>query len=213
MAEIDLQLTREFFELNQFKVTTHWPQHDPQGTADSGVQLYVEAAAARDAGEIDPVLLPADLRGIHRAVVEVRPWHTDRFYASLIEANPVLVDFAEPWALGHAQEFFGTDDYKRILVISELPRSPEQRAQAVRRLAQTSVDHVIEFPAILRDLADRVLPAGPYPGSPTLQLLQHLKRYRLLPNQQLEFTFPREAQAAGQGPRVEVLPESGEADD
>lgn len=212
MAEIDLQLVREFFELNRFKVHTHWPQHDRDGGADSGAQLYVENAASAEAGETDPILQPALLPRLHRAVVEVRPWHTDRFYASLIEANPVLTQFAEPWALGHAQDFFGSDDFKRILVISKLPRTPEQREHVVRRLAQTSVDHVLEFPAILQDLAERTALSGTYTGSPTLQLLQHLKRYRLLRNQQLELSFPREPRPAGPSPRVDVTTPAEEAE-
>ncbi len=213
MAEVDLQLVREFFELNQFKVFTHWPQHDSDNTTDGGVQLYIERAATVEAGDADSILTPVDLQRIHRAVVEVRPWHTDRFYASLIEANPVLTQFAEPWSLGHAQEFFGSDEFKRILIISELPRGAEQRSQAVLRLAQTSVDHVIEFPAILAELTERVMLSGTYAGSPTLQLLQHLKRYRLLRNQQLEFTFPREAHTTGPGPRVDTTATPDESND
>ena len=203
MADVDLQLVREFFELNRFKVFTHWPQHD--GGADSNAQLYVENAAP-EAGEIDSILPPLQLMRLHRAVVEVRPWHTDRFYASLIEANPVLTQFAEPWSLAHAEEYFGTADFKRILVISELPRTPEQRDHVVRRLAQTSVDHVLEFPAILHDLTERVALSGAYTGSPTLQLLQHLKRYRLVRNQQMELTFPREPRPTAYAPRVDNAP-------
>lgn len=213
MAEIDLQLVREYFELNRFRVHTHWPQHDRDGGADSGAQLYVENAAPAEAGETEPILQPEHLGRLHRAVVEVRPWHTDRFYASLIEANPVLTQFAEPWALGHAQDFFGTDDFKTILVISELPRTAEQRDHLARRLAQTSLHHIFEFPAILKDLAERVALSGTYTGSPTLQLLQHLKRYRLLRNQQLELTFPREPKPASNAPRVDATPDPDESAD
>lgn len=213
VAEIDLHLVREFFELNRFKVFTHWPQHDRDGGSDSGAQLYVENGAAAEAGDMDPILQPAVLSRLHRAVVEMRPWHTDRFYASLIEANPVLTQFAEPWSLGHAQDFFGSDDFRRILVISELPRTAEQRAQLVQRLAQTSVDHVLEFPAILHDLAERTALSGTYTGSPTLQLLQHLKRYRLLRNQQLELSFPREPRPTAHAPRVDATPDRDELRD
>jgi hypothetical protein len=203
MAEVDLQIVREFFELNRFMVTTHWPQHGPQGQVDGGVQLYIQNASPLEDGAPDVLLHPAGLRRIVRAVVEVRPWHTERFYASLIESNPVLTQFAEPWTLGHAQDFFGTDDFKTILIISELPRTPDQRQQLVLKLAQTQVNHVLEFPVILKDLVERVMISGTYTGSPAMQVLQLLKRYRLFRNQQLEFTFPREAHAAGPGPRVD----------
>ncbi len=74
------------------------------------------------------------------------------------------------------------------------------------------MNHVLEFPAILNDLVERVMVSGTYTGSAAMQLLQLLKRYRLFRNQQLEFTFPREPHAAGPGPRVEAdsVPESSE---
>ncbi len=210
MAEVDLQIVREFFELNQFMVSTHWPQHDPQGQGESGVQLYVTNTSPIEDVAPEVLLGPAGLRGIARAVVEVRPWHTERFYASLVDANPVLTQFAEPWSLGHAKDFFGTDEFKTILIISELPRTPEQRQQLALKLAQTQVNHVLEFPVILNDLAERVMVSGTYNGSTAMQLLQLFKRYRLFRNQQLEFAFPREAHATGPGPRVDSEPDDGE---
>lgn len=206
MAGIDLQIVREFFELNHFKVATRWPQHDPQGAGDGGVQLYVQNAGAVDPQPAETELHPSRVRAIGNALVEVRPWHTDRFYASLIDGNPVLTQFAEPWSLGHAADFFGGEPFVTVLVISELPRTPEQRAQALRRVEQAGVGHVLEFPAILQDLTERVALSGSYSASPTLELLQLLKRYRLLRSQQLEFTFPRESAIYARNPRVETTP-------
>ena len=210
MAGIDLQIVREFFELNQFKVATRWPQHEPQGG--EGVQLYVQNAAPDPEVKPGTELFPGRIRGIGNAVVEVRPWHTDRFYASLIDGNPVLTQFAEPWSLGHAEEFFGGEPFATILIISELPRTPDQRAQALRRIEQTGVNHVLEFPAMLQDLAERVALAGSYHGSPTLELLQLLKRYRLLRSQQMEFTFGRESAQYARNPRVETTARADEGE-
>ena len=193
MTDVDLQLVREFFELNLFRVTTNWRQHGTAGeTGEVGLQLYVENTKPASGESLDVVLHPSDLPHLDYAVVEIRAWHTDRFYSSLIESNPGVTQFAEPWALGHARDFFGTDDFKTVLVVSELPRSAEQRIQALQRLRRSGVDHVIEFPNVLQSLASNVVLSGTYTGSPTLQLLQLLKRYRLLRNQQLEFTFSSE---------------------
>ncbi|MDK1021701.1 MAG: hypothetical protein QGD90_08720 [Candidatus Hydrogenedentes bacterium] len=195
MTDIDLQLVREFFELNFFQVTTHWRQHDPvEVQGDGGLQLYVENAKPGPEEALEMVLHPSDLPQLHYAVVEIRAWHTDRFYSSLIESNPGVAQFAEPSALGPAKDFFGTDDFKTILVVSELPRAAEQRAQAIQRLKRTGIDHLIEFASILQSLVGKVLLNGTYTGSPTLQVLQLLKRYRLLRNQQMEFSFPAEPQ-------------------
>jgi hypothetical protein len=212
MAGIDLQIVREFFELNQFKVSTRWPQHDPQSGGEGGVQLYVQNAGAPDGTDAETELHPSRIHAIGNAVVEIRPWHTDRFYASLIDGNPVLTQFAEPWSLSHAEEFFGGEPFTTILVISELPRTTDQRSQALRRIEETGVKHVLEFPAILQDLGERVALAGTYNGSPTLELLQLLKRYRLLRSQQLEFTFPRESVRYSRDPRVETTPPADDPD-
>jgi len=209
MADIDLQLVREFFELNRFQVTTHWRQHDPSDHPEGGFQLFVQRATSPGEALLDTVMQAGDLAQIERAVVEVRAWHADRVYASVIESNPVITQFAEPWALAPAREFFGTDIFKTIVVVSELPRSPNQRAQTLRRLDASGVDHLIEFPVILRDLTDRVVLTGSYAGSPTLQLLQLLKRYRLIQRQQLEFDFPSGPARNPQPGEVEttILPE------
>lgn len=205
MAEVDLQIVREFFEIHRFKVSTRWPQHEPERESDGGVQLYVQnAAAVLEAKDDDVALHPSRIAQVANGLVEIRPWHTDRFYASLIESNPVLTEFADASALGHATDFFGGELFATILVVSELPRTAEQRAQALRRILDAGVQHVLEFPAILEDLIERVALTGTYNGSSTLQLLQLLKRYRLLRSQQLEFTFPREQANYARNPRVET---------
>jgi len=191
MSDIDLQLAKEFFELNQFRVTTHWHQHDSDAVRnDGGMQVYVENTDPVTNDETGVLLQVNDVPAIHRAVVEVRPWHTDRLYASVLESNPVLTQFAEPWALGHARDYFGTDEFVTILILSELPRNPEQRFNAIEALKRLPVDHAIEFRTILEGLSQKVAPTGTYAGSHTLQLLQILKRYQLIRNQQMEFAFP-----------------------
>jgi hypothetical protein len=213
MAEVDLQIVREFFELHRFKVATRWPQHEAERDSDGGVQLYVQnTGAVAPAEDADVALHPSRIGQIANGLVEIRPWHTDRFYASLVESNPVLTEFADPGALGHAAEFFGGEPFATILVVSELPRTAEQRAQALRRISEAGVQHVIEFPAILEDLFERIALTGTYNGSPTLQLLQLLKRYRLLRSQQLEFTFPRESASYGRNPRVDTAAPPDDAD-
>ena len=193
MTDIDLQLVREFFELNLFQVTTRWRQQDgADSQGEGGLQLYIENAKPGPEEKLDVILHPADLPHVHYAVVEIRAWHSDRFYSSLIDSSPVVTQFAEPWALGPARDFFGTEEFKTILVVSELPRAADQRAQAVQRLKRTGIDHLIEFPSVLQSLVSKIVLNGTYTGSPTLQILQLLKRYRLLRNSQMEFTFSSE---------------------
>lgn len=205
MNDINLQLVREFFELNLFRVMTQWRQ-DQLGAPRGGhsPQLFVENTNIVPEYELGLVLGPGDLAYVHCAVVEIRAWHSDRFYSSLLQANPVVTQFAEAEALVPPREFFGTDDFKSILVVSELPLSPEQRTQSIEGLEKTKVDHIIEFSTILRELVDKVSINGAFTGSHTLQLIQLLKRYRLVRNQQMEFVFPMEGPVPAGEPQVET---------
>ncbi len=189
MTDVDLYLVREFFELNFFRVMTHWQQGSDANRSERGLQLFVENANPAPERELGVVLFADDLPNIARAVVEVRPWHTDRFYSSVLESNPVITQFAQEEALGAARDFFGGASFKTILVVSELPVTPEQRARTVNCIEETKVDHVLEFPTILRSILSRVSINGGYAASHALQTIQLLKRYRLVSNQQLEFGF------------------------
>lgn len=202
MNAIDAQLVREFFETSGFRVLTVWPQSQ---RADGSTQLFVEHSAPQQPDEEVPVrLAPADLANIDKALVEIRPWHTDKLYGSAVESNPILSAFAEDENLLHAREYFRGEDFARILIISELPNNPEQRARTIKCIGETAVDHIIEFTDILRTLLDAVNPNGAYTGSFTLQLLQLLKRYRLVERQQMEFRFPNEPPAIPAPPVVET---------
>jgi len=193
MSDIDLQLVKEFFELHRFRVTTHWHQHDLESSRnDGGMQVYVENTASPNTEESSVLLSLSDIPALCRAVIEVRPWHADRLYASVLESNPILTQFAEPWALGHARDYFGTDDFATVLILSKLPSNQEQRHSAIASLQKLPVDHAIEFHTILEGLSQKVLPSGTYPGSHTLQTIRLLKRYDLLHNRQMEFAFPME---------------------
>ena len=45
MTDLNVQLVREFFELNSFRVMTHWQQdHIRTRTPERGLQLFVENA-------------------------------------------------------------------------------------------------------------------------------------------------------------------------
>jgi len=190
MSDVNIQLVREFFELNGFRVMTYW-QHDhvKAHTVDHGLQLFVENTTAAPSRQADFVLKSGDMASISRAIVEVRAWHADRLYASLIESNPVLFQVANEESQARARHVFDCDTFDVILAISELPASPEPRQRAVQLLQQSRIDHVIEFPMILQDLLEKISPNVSYAPSTTLQTLRLLKRYDFIRYQQLEFPF------------------------
>lgn len=191
MSDINLHLVREYFELNQFRVSTMWRQEGP------GAQLLVENAQLLES--VPSPFLLTSVRGIAQAYVEIRAWHTDRMYPSVIESNPILTAFAKPGASDRAAGALGSDRFSKILVISEFPHAPEVQAESIALFEAAGIDHVIEFPTMLRDLLSTISPHENYSASVTLQLLQFMKRYRLLRNDQMEFQFPLEAPGAAEG--------------
>lgn len=215
MSEVNYQLVREFFELNRFNVLTHW-QRDPGKTRsfDHGQQLLVENTdVVAPLEPLEAVLSVADVRSVKRAVVEIRAWHGEPFYPSVIESSPILWQFAKDESLAFAEERFGHEPYATILVISDLPSSPKHRARSIKLFEESPVDHVLEFPTILQGLLEQVSVNSPYSASNTLQLLRILKRYRYVRNQQMEFPFPLDAPepAARNVEAVEVANREDEA--
>jgi hypothetical protein len=206
MSDVNLQLVREFFEFNLFSVLTNWQQAAwrPQ-EAEQSAQFFVENMELPAGTEPGFLLAPENLPALERAVVEVRAWHADRFYPSVIESNPILAQFVEHRDL--ADQIFGGLPYATILVLSELPASPEPRTRAIQLLQERGIDHVIEFPTVLQDLLNRLDMHGNYASSQTLQTLRLMKRYRLVRNQQMEFTFPLETRGMlATGATVQTAP-------
>lgn len=216
MADVNLQLVREFFELNMFAVLTNWQRESlRQRVTDSSLQIFAENVNPALSHELDVVLDPVDLCCIERALVEVRAWHADKFYPSVVEANPVLWQFVSEESLAYARDVFGNRPFKSILVVSELPSSAEPRARSVDLLHEAGIDHVLEFSSVLRDLLDKVSMHENYTASATLQTLRLLKRYKLIRNQQLEFAFLTEPPVSEPAPHVDAVAEAdmGSGDD
>ena len=218
MSDVNIQLVREFFELNAFRTMTFWQHDDARPRAgEHGLQLFAENGAPTTTRPIEFVLRPGDVCAIDRALVEVRAWHADRFYASVIEANPVLFDVAGEDSRARANGAFGGAPYRTILVISEFSTSPEPRQRAIALLRQAGIDHVIEFPMILRDILDRISPQASYGPSQTLQTLRLLKRYDFIRYQQLELPFrtepPYPVSPTPSSAETVLAPESDESED
>jgi hypothetical protein len=205
MGDVNVQLVREFFELNLFQVLTNWLQGPRRlRPGEHSGQLFVQNTNPGLPRDLPFLLQPPDLATVERAVVEVRAWHGDRFYPSVIEANPVLSQFVSEESLALAHELFGSQPFRTILVVSELPASSELRTRSLGLLQSTGIGHVLEFPLVLRDLLNRVDENAAYPSSTTLQTLRLLKRYKFIRNQQMEFAFPAEPPLMGPAARVEA---------
>jgi hypothetical protein len=206
MADVNLQLVREWFELHVFHVLTNWrqePWRDRDG--EHSPQLLVENTSPVAVRDLPFVLHPSeDLPYVDRAVVHVRAWHGDRFYPSVIEGSPVLSRYEADEAAAMAAQVFGDRPYRTLLVLSELPVGHSQRERSCQLLRAAGFDHVVEFPSLLMSLLNRISENANYAASPTLQTLRLLKRYKLVRQQQLEFPFPVEPPVPLDPPPVEV---------
>src|SRR5690606_14215459 len=119
LSDVNLSIVREFFELNQFRVMTRWEHDQNRSSSDQGIQLYVTNTAPVELAR-SFVLNAANLRGLTRALVEIRAWHSDRFYPSVIDNSAALRRIVEEESLNRASDHFETHDFATILVISEL---------------------------------------------------------------------------------------------
>ena len=212
MSDINMQLVREFFELNLFHVLPHWRfEVAPRDTDYPGALLFVEQSNPVAANEPGCLLHAGEVKGIHRAVVEVRAWHADRLYPSVIEANPVFSRVASQQTRNLAEEIFGGEAYKVMLVVSEFSSAPARRDQAVNVLRAQGIDHVMEFPTMLAEMLRLVSAQGSYAPSHTLQTMRLLKRYGFIRLQQLELFFPAPTPDAPVLPSLEenTMPDGG----
>ena len=64
------------------------------------------------------LLTSLDLPAIERAVIEVKGWHTDKFFPSRLRRSPEIFDFVQPEALKVTRRFFKGEKFKKILIIS-----------------------------------------------------------------------------------------------
>lgn len=194
MGDINMQLVREFFELHGYHALTHWPHESARSRAtDPSALLFVEQLNSTGECETPDFLLRGeDVPQLKRAVIEVRAWHADRFYPSVIEGNAILAHVASAEVKELGLDIFGTDKFSTVLVISEFPASFDARDRALALLKQSGLSHVLEFPTMLQDMLLHISANANYAPSPTLQCMRLLKRYGFIRRQQLEFSFPLE---------------------
>ncbi|NLN93945.1 MAG: hypothetical protein GX130_11650 [Candidatus Hydrogenedens sp.] len=188
MSAVNIQLVREYFELNLFYILPHWgveaAQTKDQDTVPS--LLFVEQAEAPTLPPPGFLLGSGDIKNIHRAAVEVRAWHGGRLYSSAMGADSLFSRVASQQTHRLASNIFHSDSYKILLVVAELPSSASARIQSLETLQSFGIHHVIEFRTILGDLLKQISIHGNYGPSKTLQSLKLLKRYNFIRPQDLE---------------------------
>ncbi|MFM1851896.1 MAG: hypothetical protein RIS54_1580 [Verrucomicrobiota bacterium] len=200
MAAIDEGIVREYFEQSGFLVRQmrKYQVQARRKTSDEEIDLLVYNAAWRKGSrKPDFFLFSSELPFIHRAVVAVKPWHTDVFSPGMLKSSPEIFRFLEENVLKEATRFFPTEDeddgaggdLTKILVLPGLPTAEPFRSQSVEVLKERGVDGIISFRSMLLDLIEKVEVNRSYRKSDTLQVIRILKNYDLIKDAQLDM-FP-----------------------
>jgi hypothetical protein len=217
MPAVNETIVREYFEALGFLV------QQPN-------KHIVQARAKRPEEEIDFVVfnpmaashtLPdrilwttQDIRGIQRAVVSVRGWHTDRFSPAILQDSPEIFRFVDRKVIARAERMLGGGPVARILCVPAMPLAREVREQALTIFRDRGVEGVLPFRTLLVELASLVDVNCNYEKSDFLQALRILKNYDLIKDAQMEL-FGRSRKAVSRarsrasGPRT-ARPEEGD---
>ncbi len=173
MADVSKELVRMFFESNGFFVKKE-------------TYLLVKRVQSTRTGS-GPFLLSVDnLNKVQQALVDVKGWHTEAFFPSVIDSSREIFSFLGKDSLKEAESFFGTKTFKKIIVVSRLPTVRETLKKSVGILRGKGIDHVIEFPVILNYLINEVKTNINYVNSDLLQLIRIFKCHGFYKPPQLE---------------------------
>lgn len=196
MSAIDEGIVREYFEQNGFLVrqVRKYQVTARRKSGDEEIDLLVyNPAWQRGARKPDFFLFSTELPFIQRAVVAVKPWHTNVFSPAILKSSPEIFRFLEEKVLKEATRLFaaGAEEENesgltKILVLPSLPTAEPFRSQSVELLKQSGVDAIISFRAMLLDLLEKIEINQNYTKSDTLQVMRILKNYDLVKDTQMD---------------------------
>jgi len=214
MSAVDEGIVREYFEQNGFFVrqVRKYQVQARRKTGDEEIDLLVYNPAWRKGGRAPEfILFATELPFLHRAIVSVKPWHTDVFTPATLKSSPEIFGFLEQTVLNHAVRLFPAEGepasagVAKILVLPALPTAEPFRSQSIALLQERGVDAVISFRSMLLDLVDKIDAHRNYGKSDTLQVIRILKKYDLLKAAQMDLladrgSAPRRTKAAVAAP-------------
>ena len=198
MAAIDEAIVREYFEQNGFFVrqARKYQVQARKKTGDEEIDLLVyNPGWRRGTRRPDFMLFANELPFVHRAIVAVKPWHTEVFSPAILKGAPEIFGFLEDTVVKQVARLFPAEDelagdaddpIAKILVLPALPTAEPYRSQSVQLLKERGVDAIVSFRAMLLDLIETIESNRNYGKSDTLQVLRVLKNYDLLKDAQMD---------------------------
>jgi hypothetical protein len=190
MSVVNESVVREYFEMLGYLVSQPRKFTTPgrQKKVDEEVDFVIMNPTVPESqlpGHL--VWTTPDLKHVGCAVVAVRGWHTERFYASTIEQTPDILRFVEPGPIRFAGKLLGTESVAKILCIPKLPASGDLKDKTIRLLKGRGIDGIISFATMLSELVGRVDKNKNYEKSDLLQILRILQSYDFFRDAQMEF--------------------------
>ena len=202
MSAIDEGIVREYFEQNGFFVrqVRKYQVQARKKTSDEEIDLLVYNPTWKpESRKPDFFLFASELPLVERAVVAVKPWHTDVFTPATLKGSPEIFGFLEENVLKQAERLFpsaaagAAEGATKILVLPALPTAEPFRSQSVQLLKERGVDAIISFRAMLMDLIDKTETNRNYGKSDTLQMIRILNNYDLLKEAQMDLIADKAA--------------------
>lgn len=187
MSAVSEAIVREYFETHGFLVRQQRKFLATSRDEDEQIDFFVLNPRSTDQRGLPFVLGPAEMDAIHRAVVVVRGWHTEKFSAAVLANSPEMFRFLEPDSMRRIEAEFGDErPFIKILVVPALPQAAEARDEAIGYLKSKGVNAVIPFRTMLSDLIGHIETNRNYSRSDVLQMLRILKNYEFFPGPQME---------------------------
>lgn len=189
MSAVNESIAREYFEQLGFLVSQPCKHISTGRSRTTEEEFDLLIAHPRQQENRLPeriVWTTSDFKSVGRAVVGVRGWHTERFYAATFEQTPEILRFAEPAVRKAAAVRLGTESVAAILCLPDLPASGELKEKTLTALKARGIDGVISFRVMLAELLSLVRVNRNYEKSDLLQILRILKTYALVKDPQLE---------------------------
>lgn len=162
MSDVNEELVRRYFELKGYFVRTNvrYEFRTSKGMGHSDLDLCVVHPISGDA-----------------AVVEVKGWHAERITSSYLRQWPRLFYFVRPEALAEAARVLGRDDFRRVLVVSQLGVRNAGREAVIDYARERGVE-ILEMPDILRFMIEHT-PKNLSAGSESEHVIRLMKVYGL----------------------------------
>ncbi|MBN1671292.1 MAG: hypothetical protein JXR37_09680 [Kiritimatiellae bacterium] len=211
MSAVNEVIVREYFEWLGYLVTQPRKYVGPRTkTAEEEADLIVFNPLVSEQKMPDAIVWTASsFRHVARAVVGVRGWHTETFYAGVLEQSPEIFRFADEDVVGIAARRLGSRNVAKVLCLPQLPASGHLKKKAIQVLKDRGIDGVLSFRTILLELMQGVDTHKNYEKSDLLQVIRILKNYDLLKDSQLDLFGKRRRVKRGAAKKQDS--ESGES--